>query len=197
TSTSAVYGDAMIFPTPETHPTIPISNYAASKVAAEAYVSSYSSTYGMKGTVLRFANIFGSRSGHGVMHDFYFKLKKNPKELRMFGNGKQTKSYLFISDCIDSVLLAYKRQKSNFEVFNVGSDRTFSVDEIAGLVSSDMGVSPKYSYTGGERGWVGDVTKMRLDVRKLKKLTGWKPKISMKAGVRLYLEWLARGKGIN
>ena len=194
TSTSAVYGDAKLFPTPETYPTVPISNYAASKIAAEAYVSSYSSAYGIRGTVLRYANVFGPRSGHGVMHDFYFKLKKNPAELHMFGNGKQTKSYLYISDCINATVTAFKKQKEQFNLFNVGSDRTYTVDEIAGFVGKHMDLSPKYSYEGGERGWVGDVTKMRLDVRKLKKLTGWKPKVSMKEGVKLYLEWLSTKK---
>ncbi|MFH1470857.1 MAG: GDP-mannose 4,6-dehydratase [Candidatus Micrarchaeota archaeon] len=194
-STSAVYGDARIFPTPELHPSIPISNYAASKIAAEAYISAYSSTYGFRGTVLRYANIFGPRSEHGVMHDFYFKLKRKPKELLILGNGKQAKSYLYISDCIDATVAAYRKQKPSFDFYNVGSDRMYTVNEIADVVSKDMKLSPKYSYTGGVRGWVGDVNKMRLDVRKLKNLTGWKPKVSFKHGVKLYLEWLGTRKG--
>ncbi len=189
-STSAVYGDAKVFPTPETYPIVPISNYAASKISAESYVSSYCSSYGMRGTVLRYANIFGQRSRHGVAHDFYFKLKRNPRELLILGNGKQSKSYLFISDCIGGSLLAYKKQRDVFDIFNIGSDKAFTVDQIADIVSREMGVSPKYSYTGGERGWVGDVPKMRLDVRKLKRVAGWKPKVSLREGVRIYLKWL-------
>lgn len=193
TSTSAVYGDAKIFPTPESHPMAPISNYAASKISAESYVSSYAHTYGMKGTIVRYANIFGPRSAHGVMHDFYFKLKKNPNKLEILGDGKQTKSYLYVSDAVGATALAPLKQKGNFDIFNVGSDRTASVDEIAESISSVMGVSPKHAYTGGSRGWVGDVSKMRLDVRKIKKL-GWKPKVSFKKGLEHYLGWLAKQK---
>jgi len=189
TSTSAVYGDAVVFPTPEDYPIEPISNYAASKISAESYVSSYSSTYGIKGTVLRYANIYGPRSTHGVMHDFYFKLKKDPGELFILGNGKQSKSYLYVSDCVEATVLAPRRQKTKFGVFNVGSDTTASVDEIAEEISSLMRLKPKRKYAGGKRGWVGDVPKMRLDVRRLKKL-GWKPKISLREGMRKYIEWL-------
>ncbi len=194
TSTSAAYGDAKILPTPETHPLIPISNYAASKIAAESYISSYSATYGVKGTVLRFANIFGPRSGHGVMHDFYFKLKKNPRELEILGNGKQSKSYLFVSDCVEAAIIASKKQKGKFDVFNVGSERMTSVDDLAGEISSLMGIVPKRKYTGGVRGWVGDVAKMRLDATKLRKATGWKPKVSLRHGIKVYLDWLATQK---
>lgn len=190
-STSAVYGDAKIFPTPEMHPTVPISNYAASKISAEAYVSSYASTYGIKATVLRYANIYGPRSHHGVMHDFYEKLRKNPKELVILGDGKQTKSYLFVSDCIEATVLVPLKQKKTFDVFNVGSDKTVSVDQIADRISDTMGLEPRYKYTGGIRGWVGDVNRMRLDVRKLKRETGWSPEVSMENGLRTYIRWLS------
>ncbi len=194
TSTSAVYGDAVVFPTPETEPMMPISNYAASKIAAESYVSSYASTYGIGGTVFRFANIFGPRGGHGVMHDFYFKLKGNPKELEILGNGKQTKSYLYVSDCVEATILAQEKQKAAYDFFNLGTERTADVNEIADIVSAYLGAKPKRRYTGGKRGWVGDVSKMRLDVRKIKKLTGWKPKVSLEKGVKLYLDWLSKEK---
>ncbi|MFH1448288.1 MAG: GDP-mannose 4,6-dehydratase [Candidatus Micrarchaeota archaeon] len=190
-STSAAYGDAKVFPTPEVHPAIPISNYAASKISAESYVASYASTYGTKATVLRYANIYGPRSHHGVMHDFYFKLKRNPDELVILGNGKQSKSYLFVTDCIEATISAHAKQRGTFNVFNVGSDRTMTVDEIAKDISSIMGLTPKYKYTGGKRGWVGDVNRMRLDVRKLKRATGWKPTVSMRVGIGEYVKWLS------
>jgi UDP-glucose 4-epimerase len=192
TSTSAVYGDAKILPTPETHPLAPISNYAASKIAAESYISSYSSTYGIRATVLRFANIFGPRSAHGVMHDFFFKLKKNPRELEILGNGKQSKSYLFVSDCVQAALLAQKKQKETFDIFNIGSDAAATVDELADDICSIMKLSPKRKYTGGRRGWVGDVAKMRLETRKIKRTTGWKPKVTLKKGISTYLNWLSK-----
>ncbi len=190
TSTSAVYGDARIFPTPEVHPTVPISNYAASKIAAEAYVSSYANSYGIKSTVFRYANVYGPGSTHGVMHDFYFKLKKNPRELTILGDGKQSKSYLYVDDCVDATLLAPRKQKLVFDVFNVGSDKTISVDQIADEISGIMNLNPKYTYTGGKRGWVGDVNRMRLSVKKIKRL-GWEPEVSSSEGIQKYIDWLS------
>ncbi|MDD5171625.1 MAG: NAD-dependent epimerase/dehydratase family protein [Candidatus ainarchaeum sp.] len=189
-STSTVYGDAKVIPTPEDHPCIPISNYGASKLACEAYVSSYAASYGMKGTSLRLANIFGERSNHGVIFDFYHKLKKNPNSLEILGDGKQDKSYLHVSDCISAILTAWKNQKAQYDVFNVGSKDKVNVDSLARLVCEIMEVEAKFSYTGTKRGWTGDVPLMLLDVSKLEKL-GWKQKVSFESGVERYLEWLA------
>ncbi len=143
-STSTVYGDAEVIPTPEDAALQPISNYGASKVCGEQYVSSYAHTYGIKGTVLRYANIFGERSDHGVMRDFYFKLKAKPDELEILGNGKQNKSYLHISDCISATLLAASKQKSMFEPFNVGSREKHTVNEIAKTISKHMKLKPEF-----------------------------------------------------
>ena len=189
TSTSTVYGEAEKMPTPEDYPCEPISNYGASKLAGEAYLSSYANSYEIKGTSLRYANIFGERSNHGVMFDFFHKLKKNPKKLKILGDGKQEKSYLHIEDCIPATLTAFKKQKKNYDIFNVGSREKTTVNEIAELVSKELNVSPEFSYTGGERGWIGDVPVMLLDVKKLEAL-GWKPKISFKEGVKIYISWL-------
>ncbi|MCX6776220.1 MAG: SDR family NAD(P)-dependent oxidoreductase [Candidatus Micrarchaeota archaeon] len=189
TSTSTVYGEAEVLPTPENYPLIPISNYAASKVADEAYISSYASTYGIKGVVLRLANIFGSPSTHGVMFDFYKKLKTNPKKLEILGNGKQCKSYLYISDCVDALFLASRKQKNIFDFFNVGSGQMENVNYIANTMCSFLKVKPKFEYTGGTRGWKGDVVKMLLDTKKIEKL-GWRKKVSLKDGIRKYVEWL-------
>jgi len=189
TSTSTVYGEAEVLPTPEDYPLIPISNYAASKVADEAYISSYASTYGIKGVVLRLANIFGPPSTHGVMFDFYKKLKANPKKLEILGNGKQCKSYLYISDCIDALFLASRKQKKIFDFFNVGSGQMEDVNYIAKAMCSFLKLKPKFEYTGGTRGWKGDVVKMLLDTRKIEKL-GWRKKVSLKDGIEKYVEWL-------
>jgi len=186
-STSTVYGEAET-PTPETAPLRPISNYGASKAACEVYLRSYSSTYGIRAITLRYANIFGPRSGHGVMHDFYYKLRENPDELEILGDGKQNKSYLYIDDCIDATLTSLETDE-RFDAFNIGSEEQLTVNEIADEVSSEMGLNPKYQYTGGERGWRGDVTRMLLDIGKIKSL-GWKPKTPVEEGIRKYVRWL-------
>src|SRR5208283_3708588 len=188
-STSTVYGDTNVIPTPETHSCAPISNYGASKLACEGYLSSYSATYGIKSTALRFANIVGERSTHGVMFDFYNKLKRNPKEMEILGDGKQDKSYLHVSDCVDGVLAAWKKQAKVYDVFNVGSQEKHTVNEIAQAMFKALEVKPKIIYTGTPRGWVGDMKVMLLDTKKLEKL-GWKPRIGFEDGVKRYVRWL-------
>jgi UDP-glucose 4-epimerase len=186
-STSTVYGEAEI-PTPESAPLKPISNYGASKVACEMYMRSYSSLYGITAIVLRYANIFGPRTSHGVMYDFFCKLKQDPKKLEILGNGKQKKSYLYINDCIDATLTSL-RTKRQFDAFNIGSEEQVTVDRIAEVMSDELGLNPEFEYTGGKRGWKGDVPVMLLDVNKIKSL-GWEPKVSTEDGIRRYVRWL-------
>jgi len=190
-STSTVYGDAALIPTPENFPCVPISNYGASKLAGEAYLSAYCGSYGIKGTSLRFANIFGERSTHGVMLDFYRKLRANPKGMEILGDGKQDKSYLHVRDCVSAILVAWKGQKAGYDVFNVGSSGKVKVDEIAGLMCRLMDANPKFSYTGTPRGWAGDVRLMLLDTSKLERL-GWKEQVPFEDGVKKYLAWLEK-----
>lgn len=186
-STSTVYGEAEI-PTPESAPLKPISNYGASKAACEMYVRSYSSLYGIQAIVLRYANIFGPRSSRGVMYDFFYKLKQDPKKLEILGDGEQKKSYLYIDDCIDATLTSLKTEK-RFDVFNIGSDEQVTVNWIAKVISNELGLDPEFKYTGGKRGWKGDVPVMLLDVSKIKSL-GWEPKVSTMEGIRRYVRWL-------
>ncbi len=190
-STSTVYGDADVIPTPEDYPCEPISNYGASKLACEAYCSAYAHSYGMKATMVRYANIFGERSSHGVMYDFYNKLKKNPKKLEILGDGKQTKSYLHVDDCVSATLTAFEKQDKIHDIFNVGSSEKHNVDEIAKLVCDAMKLKPEFKYAGGTRGWTGDVKLMLLDVNKIESL-GWKQKISFQEGVKRYVKWLSK-----
>ncbi len=191
TSTSTVYGETDVIPTPETHPCRPISNYGASKLACEAYVSSYCSTYGMKGTTVRLANIFGERSRHGVMFDFYNKLMQDGKRLEILGDGKQDKSYLHVSDCVSAILAAWAGQKAQYDVFNIGSGEKAQVSRLAELVCENLGLQPEFHYTGTPRGWAGDVRLMLLDCRKISAL-GWKPHLSLEDGVRKYMGWLSK-----
>ncbi len=192
-STSTVYGEARKIPTPEDHPCIPVSNYGASKLAGEAYVASYAGSYGLKGTSLRFANIFGERSSHGVMFDFYHKLKKTPEKLEILGDGKQDKSYLYVSDCVDAMLTAWTKQKAPYDVFNAGSRDRITVESLARLMCGIMGVEPEFFYTGTKRGWTGDVPLMLLDVSKLEGL-GWKQKVGFKQGMERYVRWLSSSR---
>ena len=182
TSTSAVYGNATIIPTPENYgPLVTISLYAASKLAAEAIIFSYSE-FSVQSWVFRLANIIGGRSNHGVIPDFIKKLDKNPKELEVLGDGNQTKSYLHVSDCVDALLFATQNAKEKINIFNIGSPDTIVVKELAKLVIERKSPDAKIRYTGGTQGWKGDVPKFLLDITKLKSL-GWSPKYSSRDSV--------------
>jgi len=188
TSTSTVYGEALKIPTPEDYaPLKPISTYGASKLACEALISAYAYTYGFKAVILRLANIVGSRSRHGVIHDFIQKLRKKPNELEILGDGTQTKSYLYVSDCVEAILLATENPEKRVEVYNVGSEDQINVKTIAEIVIEEMGLkNVKLKLTGGVdggRGWKGDVKNMLLHISKIKSL-GWKPKLNSKQAVR-------------
>lgn len=183
TSTSTVYGETDVIPTPENHPTIPISVYGASKVAGEALIASYCHTYDMKSWIFRFANVIGRRSRHGVIYDFIMKLNKNPEELEILGNGEQNKSYIYIDDCISAMFHAVERSDETVNIFNIGSEDQIKVRKIAEIVCEEMGLSPRFRFTGGDRGWKGDVPVMLLSIERLKEL-GWRPRYSSEEAVR-------------
>ncbi|MBS7635050.1 GDP-mannose 4,6-dehydratase [Candidatus Bathyarchaeota archaeon] len=188
TSTSTVYGEAKKMPTPEDYgPLKPISLYGASKLACEALISGYSNLFGFKSVICRLANIVGSRSGHGVIYDFIKKLRSNPKILEVLGDGTQRKSYLYVKDCVEAILVASEMAKERVEIYNIGSEDTVNVATIARIVIEEMGLSDiEIEYTGGVdggRGWKGDVKEMLLDISKIKML-GWKPKLNSAEAVR-------------
>ncbi len=186
TSTSTVYGEAKKIPTPEDYgPLVPISLYGASKLAAEAFIMAYVHNFGMKAVIYRFANIVGPRSTHGVIYDFIMKLKKNPKELEILGDGTQTKSYLYVEDCVDAIIFGYENRREDVEIFNIGSEDWINVRKIADIVVEEMRLkNVVYRFTGGKRGWKGDVPKMLLSIEKIKSY-GWKPKRNSEESVRL------------
>ena len=183
TSTSTVYGEAKVIPTPEDYPTHPISLYGASKLACEALIESYCHTFDMQAWIYRFANVIGKRSTHGVIYDFIMKLKRNPYELEILGNGEQNKSYIYISDCVDAMFAGLKADE-NVNVFNIGSEDQVKVRRIAEIVCEEMGIKPVFRFTGGDRGWKGDVPVMLLSIEKLKSL-GWRPNYSSEEAVRM------------
>jgi UDP-glucose 4-epimerase len=194
TSSSTVYGDATLIPTPENYgPLKPISVYGASKLACEALVSSYCYSFKKKGVIIRPANMVGPRSTHGVILDFIKKLAKNPKELEILGDGAQTKSYLYIDDCIDAIMKAYESAEEPLAIYNVGSEDQTNVIEIARIVIEEMklkNVELKFSGgVDGGRGWIGDVKNMLLDTSRLKSL-GWRPKLNSKQAIRRATEEL-------
>ena len=193
TSTSTVYGEAKVIPTPEDYPTIPISIYGASKLACEALIASYCHTFDMKAWIYRFANVIGKRSNHGVIYDFIMKLKKNPNELVILGNGEQNKSYIYISDCVDAMFFGL-RADEGVNIFNIGSEDQIKVKRIAEIVCEEMGLNPVFKFTGGDRGWKGDVPIMLLSIEKLKSM-GWRPKYNSEQAVRLAVRDLLEDLG--
>ncbi len=183
TSTSTVYGEAEVIPTPETHPTMPISIYGASKVAGEAMIASFCHTHDMKAWIFRFANVIGKRTRHGVIFDFMMKLRKNQKVLEILGDGEQNKSYIYIDDCINAMITAVEKADERVNVFNIGSEDQVKVKRIAEIVCEEMGLNPEFRFTGGKRGWKGDVPVMLLSIERLKSL-GWRPEYTSEEAVR-------------
>ncbi|MCC7566312.1 MAG: NAD-dependent epimerase/dehydratase family protein [Methanomicrobiaceae archaeon] len=185
TSTSTVYGEASVIPTPENYtPLLPISVYAATKLACEALISSYCHSFDMRSWIYRFANIIGERSNHGVIWDFIGKLRQNPEELVILGDGRQTKSYLLVQECVRAMQFAVDHADDTVNIFNIGSEDWIDVVSIADIVVEEMGLSDvRYRFTGGVRGWVGDVPRMQLSVEKMKTL-GWRPETNSRESVR-------------
>lgn len=193
TSSSAVYGEPEVYPTPESYgPLRTTSLYGASKIAAEGYVSAFCETFGMRGVIFRFVNILGAKNNHGVVGDFIRKLKKDPKKLVILGNGKQRKSCLHVSDCLTGIEAGMKSGKEKVNFYNIGNDDWAYVDQIADQVAAAMGLKGvEYEHTGGERGWAGDMPFVFLDNKKLK-ACGWKPMMtSQQAVFRAAKEMLA------
>lgn len=178
-SSSVVYGEDAEIPTPESHPMDPISMYGATKAGGEHLCQVYSKTFDIDLTIVRLANIVGGRNPKGVIYDFVHKLKERPEKLEILGNGKQKKSYIHVEDTVNGIIHAWK----SGGVFNIGNQDSTSVDRIADIVAEEMGLDPEYEYTGGEKGWTGDVPEMRLDIQKLE-AEGWSPSASSDEAVR-------------
>ena len=191
TSTSTIYGEAAVVPTPEDYgPLMPISLYGASKLACEALISSFCYTFGMKSWLFRFANIIGDRSTHGVIYDFISRLRSDPSRLTILGDGRQSKSYLHVADCVDAMLLAVERKKEPVNIYNIGSEDRIDVTRIARIVVDEMGLNGvRLEYTGGSRGWAGDVPFMGLSIERMKAL-GWAPAHNSEESVRLCIRSL-------
>jgi UDP-glucose 4-epimerase len=189
-STGSIYGEATVVPTPEDAPfPVQTSLYGASKLACEGLIAAYCEAFGFQSWIFRFVSVLGERYTHGHVVDFYKQLKNDPTQLRVLGNGKQRKSYLYVQDCIDGILLATKNAAERVNVFNLGVDSCCEVNESIAWISDALHVEPKLHYTGGDRGWIGDNPLILLDTGKIRAL-GWHPKLSIREGVHKTVEYL-------
>jgi len=185
TSTSVVHGTNAPTPTPEEGIDFhPISQYAASKIACEVFIHAYAHVYGIKGWIFRLGNVIGKNQHRGVIFDFIKKLKQNQKELEILGDGKQIKSYVHVSDVINALTYIPQNDKNkNVEVYNIASHDQMTVNKLADIVCDELKVKPKYKYTGGDHGWVGDVPQVILSIEKALN-TGWKPKYKCEEAIK-------------
>jgi UDP-glucose 4-epimerase len=189
-STGSVYGEAKVFPTPENAPfPVQTSLYGASKSAGEGLIAAYCEAFGFEACIFRFVSILGERYTHGHVFDFCKQLKANPNELRVLGNGRQRKSYLYIQDCVDAILLAMARAPERVNIYNLGVDGYCEVNDSIGWICEAMGVSPSLIYSGGDRGWIGDSPFIFLDTARIRSL-GWSPKLTIREGVLKTVEFL-------
>ena len=189
-STGSVYGEAPVFPTPESAPfPVQTSFYAASKLGAEGFITAYCEAFGFQGFIFRFVSILGERYTHGHVFDFVKRLRQDPTELRVLGNGKQRKSYLYVGDWIAAVLTAVERSTEGVNIFNLGTDEYCEVVDSAGWISERLGVSPRLTFTGGDRGWIGDNPFIFLDCSKIRAL-GWRPRLSIREGIVCTVDFL-------
>jgi UDP-glucose 4-epimerase len=182
-STGSIYGEPEIFPTPEEAPfPLQTSLYGASKLAAEGLIAAYCAGFDFQGYLFRFVSILGERYTHGHVFDFYKQLRDHPETLQVLGNGRQRKSYLYVQDCLDAMLLALEKAQGKVNVFNLGTEEYCQVDDSVGWICAHLGVSPQRTYTGGERGWVGDSPFIFLDCARIRAL-GWRPRLNIREGV--------------
>jgi UDP-glucose 4-epimerase len=193
-SSSVVYGYPSVFPTPESYgPLLPQSQYGAAKLASEALLSAFAHSYGIEAHIFRFANIIGPRMTHGVLYDFFEKLRKTPDRLEVLGDGRQAKSYLRTEECVDAMLLAADRVHERVNVFNLGTADRISVREIAEKVVHAHGDRARIEYTGGSTGWVGDVPQQLLAVDRIR-AAGWSAKRTSAEAVDFTIAELLRAR---
>jgi UDP-glucose 4-epimerase len=193
TSSGSVYGEPDVFPTPE-HCPFPsqTSLYGASKLAGEGMIQAYSHGYGFTGVIFRLVSILGERYTHGHVYDFYGSLKRDPEHLRVLGDGKQRKSYLYVGDCVEGIMRALRAaREGGTQVYNIGTHETLTVDDSIAVIARHLGVQPEIEYAGGKRGWPGDSPLILLDCSKLRGI-GWAPKLTIERSIIRTLDWFDR-----
>jgi len=189
-STGSVYGEAKVFPTPEDAPfPIQTSLYGAAKTAGEALIAAFCEGFGFKSWIFRFVSILGERYSHGHVFDFYKQLRTDPTKLHILGNGRQRKSYLYVQDCVTAMLTAVDKATDKVNIFNLGTDEYVEVNDSVAYICDALGITPERTYSGGERGWVGDNPFILLDCSKMRSL-GWAPTLSIRDGIAKTLAYL-------
>jgi UDP-glucose 4-epimerase len=189
-STGSVYGEPEIFPTPETCPfPVQTSFYGASKLAAEGLIQAYCEGFGLQGYIFRFVSILGERYTHGHVFDFWRQLSQHPEHLHVLGNGHQRKSYLYVQDCIDAILAALDRSNHKVNIFNLGTDEYCEVNDSIGWICEHLGLHPKLTYSGGERGWIGDSPFILLDCSRIRAL-GWRPRLTIQQAILATIKYV-------
>lgn len=189
-STGSVYGEATVIPTPEDAPfPIQTSLYAASKLAGEGLIAAYAVGYGIQAFIFRFVSVLGERYSHGHVFDFYKQLRAHPGELHVLGDGTQRKSYLHVGDCVEAMLVALEKASDAVNVFNLGTDEYCRVTDSIGWICEALQVAPKLTFSGGDRGWVGDNPFIFLDTRRIRAL-GWAPRLTIREGVQRTVQFL-------
>jgi UDP-glucose 4-epimerase len=194
-STGSIYGEPQVFPTPEDCPfPVQTSLYGASKLAGEGLIQAYAHGFGFTGVICRFVSVLGERYTHGHVVDFYRALKRDPTRLRVLGDGKQEKSYLYVQDCISGILTglrANEEREGVSEVYNLGTDETIVVNDSVARITAHMGLEPELDYAGGARGWPGDSPLIHLDCSKLRSM-GWAPTLTIGEAIDRTLDWFDR-----
>lgn len=189
-STGSIYGEATVIPTPE-HSPFPVqtSLYGASKLAAEGLIQAYCEGFNFQAYIFRFVSILGERYTHGHVFDFYKQLLEDPTQLKVLGNGKQRKSYLYVQDCLDAMLWALEYAKDKINIFNLGTEEYCEVNNSIDWICEYLGLNPNRHYTGGERGWIGDNPFIFLDTTRIRNI-GWKPKLTIREGIIQTIQYL-------
>jgi UDP-glucose 4-epimerase len=189
-STGSIYGEATIIPTPEGTPfPVQTSLYGASKLAGEGLIQAYCEGFGFQAWIFRFVSILGERYTHGHVFDFLKSLRVDHTRLRVLGDGSQRKSYLYVQDCLDAMLLAMARATGKVNIFNLGTDEFCRLNDSIGWITGRLGVAPVLEYTGGDRGWIGDNPFIFLDTTRIREL-GWVPKLTIREAVLRTVDYL-------
>ena len=188
-STSAIYGDTSDVLHENYGPLKPVSHYGAAKLASESFISSFVGNYGLQAWIVRFPNVVGERATHGVIFDFIQKLRKDNMRLEVLGNGEQFKPYLYVKDLVEAILFVWKNTNEKLNVYNLGVDSRTKVKDIAQMVIKEMALNAKIEYTGGERGWVGDVPEFNYDLSKINNL-GWRANNTSNEAVRKAIQYI-------
>lgn len=189
-STGSVYGDASVFPSPENHPfPIQTSLYGASKVAAEGLIQAYAEGFGIRAFIFRFVSLLGDRYTHGHVIDFYRQLAAHPDSLKVLGDGTQRKSYLYVTDCVEGILVAMEESNEQVSIFNLGTNEYCTVKDSIHWICEELGHTPKIEYAGGSRGWIGDSPFIFLDCARIRSL-GWRPRFTIRDSVLKTVRYL-------